>query len=112
MKYLLLLCGDETAAEHAADPTMAERCHVWATELQARGVTTSGIGLRPPDEATTVRVRDTEVLLIDGPFAETKDQIGGLNLIECDDLDQAIEAASTHPWATVGTIEVRPVEQP
>ena len=58
-----------------------------------------GAGLRPPCEATTVRVRDDEVLLTDGPFAETKEQIGGFVLIDCADLDEAIEIAAEHPAA-------------
>jgi hypothetical protein len=59
-----------------------------------------------------VRVREDEVLLTDGPFAETKDQIGGFTMIECADLDEAIEVASMHPVAKLGMIEVRPVWEP
>jgi hypothetical protein len=59
-----------------------------------------------------VRVRDDELLVSDGPFAETKEQVGGYDLIECAGLDQAIEVASRHPTARLGTIEVRPVWEP
>jgi len=65
--------------------------------------------LRPGSDATTVRVREEEVLLSDGPFAETKEQIAGYGIIECENLDEAIEVASRHPVARFGSIEVRPL---
>jgi hypothetical protein len=104
MKYVLLICGDETAAEHANDG-----CGGWDTEMLRRGVLTGGAGLRPPAEATTVRVRESKVLLADGPYAETKEQIGGFCTIECANLDEAIEIASKHPAATYGSLEIRPI---
>jgi hypothetical protein len=107
MNYMLLICGDESAAEHAD-----EGCGGWSEEMIARGVIRGGGGLRPPTEATTLRVRDDAVLLTDGPFAETKEQIGGFCLIECADLDEAIEIAAKHPAASYGTIEIRPLLQP
>lgn len=107
MQYMLMICGDESAAAHAEDG-----CEGWSEEMAARGVVRGGGGLRPPNEATTVRVRDTQVLLTDGPFADTKEQIGGFCLIECGDLDEAIEIAAKHPAATYGTIEIRPMFQP
>lgn len=107
MQYMLLIAGDETAAEHADDG-----CGGWSEEMAARGVVRGGGGLRPPNEATTLRVRDEKVLLTDGPFADTKEQIGGFCLIECADLDEAIEIAGKHPAATYGTIEIRPMFQP
>ncbi|WBQ02069.1 YciI family protein [Kribbella sp. CA-293567] len=104
MKYLLMICGDESAAEHAG-----EGCGGWSEEMERRGVVRGGAGLAPPADATTVRVRDAEVLLTDGPFAETKEMVGGFVLIECADLDEAIEIAAKHPAAGYGTIEIRPV---
>ncbi|GAA0262270.1 YciI family protein [Cryptosporangium japonicum] len=104
MKYVLLIAGDETAAEHANDG-----CGGWDTEMLARGVLVGGAGLHPPADATTVRVRGGETLLTDGPFAESREQIGGFCLIECADLDEALEIASKHPAATYGSIEVRPL---
>ncbi|MBE3014144.1 transcription initiation protein [Microbispora sp. NEAU-D428] len=104
MKYVLLICGDETAAEHAEDG-----CGGWSEEMAERGVLRGGAGLRPPSDATTLRVREGEVLLSDGPFAETKEQLGGFCLIECADLDEAIEIAAAHPAAAYGTIEIRPL---
>ncbi|HEY9339594.1 YciI family protein [Kribbella sp. NPDC050459] len=107
MKYLLMICGDESAAAHADDG-----CGGWSEEMESRGVVTGAAGLRPPDEATTLRVREGELLLTDGPFAETKEQIGGFVLIDCADLDEAIEIAAKHPAAGYGTIEIRPLLEP
>jgi hypothetical protein len=107
VQYMLMICGDESAAAHADDG-----CGGWTEEMQERGVIRGGAGLRPPMEATTVRVRDDQVLLTDGPFAETREQIGGFCLIECADLDEAIEIAAKHPAAGYGTIEIRPLFQP
>jgi len=104
VKYLLLICGDEYAAVHASDG-----CEGWSEEMTNRGVVEGGAGLAPPSDATTVRVRDHQVLLTDGPFAETKEQVGGFCLIDCADLDEAIEIASKHPAAGYGTIEIRPL---
>ncbi|KAB8174528.1 YciI family protein [Microbispora catharanthi] len=104
MKYVLLICGDESAAEHADDG-----CGGWSEKMVERGVLRGGAGLRPPSDATTLRVREGEVLLSDGPFAETKEQLGGFCLIECADLDEAIEIAAAHPAAAYGTIEIRPL---
>ncbi len=104
MRYLLLSCGDESAAAHAGDG-----CGGWDQETQSCGVLQSVAGLHPPTDATTVRVRADRVVLSDGPYAETKEQIGGFCLIECDDLDEAIEIAARHPAASYGTVEIRPV---
>ncbi|WP_232835411.1 YciI family protein [Actinocorallia populi] len=104
---MLLICGDESAAEHAD-----EGCGGWSEEMSERGVLQGGGGLRPPSEATAVRVRDDEVLLTDGPFAEAKEQIGGYCIIECADLDEAIDVAARHPAAGYGTIEIRPLWEP
>jgi hypothetical protein len=79
--------------------------------MRQRGVLRDGVGLCPPGDATTIRVRDDAMLIVDGPFAETKEQIGGFSLIECADLDEAIEIASRHPAAKRGTIEIRPVRE-
>ena len=108
MQYALLIAGDR-------EPTpeeLAVGCGGWSEEMEARGVVRGGAGLRPPTESTTVRVRDGQVLLTDGPFADTKEQIGGLVLIECADLDEAVEIAARHPAAGYGMIEIRPLWQP
>jgi len=106
MEYMLMICHDDTF-----DPpdTLEPETVAWVEEMERRGVRKSGDRLRPASDATTVRVRDDEVLLSDGPFAETKEQIAGHDLLECEDLDVAIEVASKHPMAKAGTIEVSPV---
>ena len=106
MKYMLIHVIDSTA-EHSTDGMPA--FDSWLEEVLARGVSLHGDRLRGVDDATTVRVRDREVLISDGPFAETKEQIAGYDVIECADLDEAIEIAAKHPTAWQGTIEVRPI---
>ena len=78
-------------------------------EMGKRGVLKTGERLRPTTDATTVQVRDGKVLTSDGPFAETKEQIGGFYLVDCKDVDEAIEVAAKIPGARIGTIEVRPI---
>lgn len=78
-------------------------------EMEVRGVARHGDRLRPVEDATTVRVRGGEVVVSDGPFAETKERIAGYDVIACADLDEAIEVASKHPMARFGKIEIRPV---
>ena len=107
MRYLLLIRGDETAAAHAD-----EGCEGWSEEMARRGVLRGGGGLRPPAEGRAVRVPRRQLLLSDGPFAETKEQVGGFCLIECADMDEAIEVAAQHPAAGYGTIEVRELWPP
>jgi hypothetical protein len=105
MKYMLLICGDENI-EVSPEEGSPE---AWVAETERRGVRLHGSRLRPVSSATVVRVREGETLLVDGPFAETKEQIAGYDMIECADLDEAIEIASKHPVARFGSIEVRPV---
>jgi hypothetical protein len=109
VKYLLLICADEsvqfTPEESAA---MGKDTESWGAEVDARGVWREGDRLRPVSDATIVRVRNAEVLIADGPFAETKEQIAGFDILECADLDEAIELAANHPVARFGVIEVRP----
>lgn len=106
MKYLLLICdedgsfGGATAEELDATP--------WVAETTKRGVRLLGSRIHPPQDATTVRVKDGAPLITDGPFAETKEQICGFDIIDCADLDEAIEIAAKHPVARFGMIEVRP----
>jgi hypothetical protein len=108
MKYLLIHTADPTA-EHSTEGMPAFES--WLEEVVARGVGLDGGYLRPPSDATTVQVRDREVLISDGPFAETKEQIAGYDVIECADLDEAIEIAAKHPTAWLGKIEVRPIQE-
>ena len=112
MKYMLIHCIDE-AAERGGDPERrlpgAPAIESWIIQMEGRGVLLHGDRLRYVSDATTVRVRDRELLVSDGPFAETKEQIAGYDVIDCADLDEAIEVASKHPTAWYGTIEVRPI---
>ena len=105
MRYMILVCVDESV-EVSPEESLPT---AWVEEMDGRGVRQLGSRLRPVSDATTVQVRGGEVLLSDGPFAETKEQIGGFDLLECEDLDEAIEVASKHPGAKFGTIEVRPL---
>jgi hypothetical protein len=100
MKYLLLVCADESSS---AVPAPVEP---WVEEMDGRGIRLEGDRLRPVSDATMVS--ESGQLITDGPFAETKEQIAGYDVIEATDLDQAIEVAAKHPMAAIGTIEVRP----
>jgi hypothetical protein len=110
MRYALLVSIDESR-----EPTEEEAARQYAEfmafqdEMQARGVLVSRERLQPTSLATTVRARDEGLVVADGPFAETKEQIAGFYIIECEDLDEAIEIASRNPGARYGTVEVRPV---
>jgi hypothetical protein len=108
MRYMLLICVDESV-EVSPEESSPEP---WVAEMDGRGVRRDGSRLRPISDATTVRMRDGAVLLSDGPFAETKEQIAGFDVIECNDLDEAIEVASQHPVARYGSVEVRPFWEP
>ncbi len=83
----------------------------WDAEVDARGIRRGGARLRPSSDAATVRVRDGEVLVSDGPFAETKEQAGGFDIIECASLDEAAEIAGRHPVGASEAIEIRPIWQ-
>jgi hypothetical protein len=112
MRYLLMICADENAIG-ALSPeegsAMLAEYGVFGEEMGRRGVLQAGERLRPTADATTVQVRDAKVLTADGPFAETKEQVGGYYLVDCKDLDEAIEVAAKIPAARNGTIEVRPI---
>ena len=105
-RYMMLVCTDpavgpqELAHMEPVDP--------WVAAMDRRGIRLFGSVLDPPSAARTVRVRDKHAIVTDGPFAETKEQIAGFDVLECADLDEAIEAAAKHPMARVGVLEVRP----
>jgi hypothetical protein len=105
VKYLMFVCTD---AQPDTDPAALPDIDDWVAENDATGRRLQGNALAPTDSATTVRVRDGEVLLSDGPFAETKEVIVGFDLLDCADLDEAIEVARNHPMARIGRIEIRP----
>ena len=112
MRYAMLICADESVVQ-AVGPdeagSMLGEYLKFGEEMTKRGVLQGGERLRPTSDATTVQVRDGEVITSDGPFAETKEQMGGFYLVDCKDLDEAIEIAAKIPGARVGTIEVRPI---
>ncbi len=110
MRYLLIHCVPEEVPAHAGlGPDVETSLSAWIDEMTGRGICLEGARLEPPSQARTVRVRDGEVLVGDGPFAETKEQVAGYDLIECADLRQAIDVAFRHPTARLGAIEIRPV---
>jgi hypothetical protein len=110
MRYALLVCIDEDIelTEEDAARQYAEFMG-FQDEMEGRGVLVSRERLRPTSLATTVRVRDEGLVVADGPFAETKEQVAGVYIIDCEDLDEAIEIAARNPGARAGTVEVRPV---
>ena len=107
MRYLLLIYSDE--ARRDPSPEMLDRWFDYTKELQDRGLMEGGEALQPTATATTVRVRNGDTVTTDGPFAETKEQLGGFYLLNCKDLDEAIEMAAKMPAAPFGSIEVRPI---
>jgi hypothetical protein len=114
MRFLMIHCLDESTwlgpdGSETDDPAFDRLIDAWVTEMEATGVKVTGGRLRPSGDATTVRVRDGQVLLSDGPFAETKEQVAGFDVIECASMDEAIEIAARHPTANVGTFELRPL---
>jgi hypothetical protein len=108
MKYLMFVCVDHELATPEATQDIGERAMAWVAEMDGRGVRLQGNRLQEISAATTVRVRGGEVVLADGPFAETKELIAGFDILECADLDEAIEVAGKHPVARIGSLEVRP----
>lgn len=115
MQYLLLIYQAEMGARAAADDeAMASELEAYAAftrEATERGQFVAGEALEPTTTATSVRIRDGHLSVTDGPFAETKEALGGFYLLECADLDEAIEMAAKIPAARRGTIEVRPIWQ-
>ena len=111
MKYMLIHCVDESAWSDPATPRPAglPAYTDWLHEMEGRGVLLHGHRLRDVSDATSVRIRDRELLVSDGPFAETKEQVGGYYMVDCGDLDEAIEIAAKIPGARAGSIEVRPI---
>jgi hypothetical protein len=109
MKYMLLVYGDENAITESDRDHCYEESVQLANEIKAQGKLLAASPLHSTSTATSVRVRDGRPLVTDGPFAETKEQLGGYYLIEADNLDEAIAIAQRIPPARWGTIEVRPV---
>jgi hypothetical protein len=112
MQYMLLIYGDENAWDRRNDEERAQMMAAYGAftmELRDSGAMVAGDALESPQTATTVRVKNDETLTTDGPFAETKEQLGGYYLVEADSLDEAIEWAAKIPAARYGSVEVRPI---
>ena len=112
MRYMLTIFTDESGMTDATPQQIQETMAAYGAfgqEIEAAGAFVAGEGLQPTATATTVRVRDGERLLTDGPFAETKEQLGGFYLLDCKDLDEALGWAAKIPGAQHGAVEVRPV---
>lgn len=112
MQYLLLIYGNESEMATADPAVMNEMYRQFGSftqEIIQSGNYKGGNELQPISTATTIRIRDGKRLVTDGPFAETKEQLGGYYLIEASDLDEAIAIAARIPSVTMGSIEVRPV---
>jgi len=111
MRYLLLLYETNRNADSMTADSGAElqRYGAFTAEVRARGVFQAGEALEPVNTATTVRIREGRTITTDGPFAETKEMLGGFYLLDCRDLDEAIELAQRIPAAEHGSVEIRPI---
>lgn len=109
MKYLLLIYMDENALSDTEREHCYEESAQLAQELHTKGQFLATAPLHPVSTATSVQVRDGKSLVTDGPFAETREQLGGFFLIDAPDLDEAIAIAARIPGARAGTVEIRPV---
>ncbi len=112
MQYMLLIYGENGAGPAPDTPEFGEMMQgygAFTQEIRDRGIMQGGDALQPVATATTVRVRDGAAAITDGPFAETKETLGGFYILDCADLDEAIEYAAKIPGAKHGSIEVRPI---
>lgn len=112
MKYLVMIYCDDRLLDALPEGEFDSRmkhCFGKADALQARGQLLDSQQLEAPVTARTVRVREGRTSVVDGPFAETKEYLGGFNLIEAADMDEAVRIAQSFPWAQTGAIEIRPV---
>jgi hypothetical protein len=108
MMYLMLVGKDHEADPNQTDDGILD-VDTWVSSNQAAGRWVTGNRLRPAEDATTVRRRGGKVLVTDGPFTEAHEWIVGFDVLECRDLDEAIELASSHPMSAAGRLELRPV---
>jgi hypothetical protein len=106
IRYMMLVCTDPAIDPREFD--RMEQAGAWAAEMGGRGTRLFGSELEPPGSARTVRVRQKQVIVTDGPFAVALEQVAGFDVLECAGLDEAIEAAARHPMARAGIVEVRP----
>ncbi|TBR40517.1 MULTISPECIES: YciI family protein [Dyella] len=114
MKYLVMIYCDDallSALPEGEFDTMMRGCFAKADAMKAEGTLKDSQQLEHPEQSRTIRVRQGRTSIVDGPFAETKEYLGGFNLIEADSMDEAIQIASAFPWASIGSIEIRPVRE-
>jgi hypothetical protein len=110
VKYMLIHCvAEPDELPEGGKPEAEGDLQAWLDEMERRGVLQQGERLRRTTEATTVRLRNGETLVLDGPFAETKEQVAGYTVLECADMEEAVEVAARHPTARIGTFELRPL---
>lgn len=112
MQFLLMIYNDDTlldAVPEVEADAMMRNCFVHADELRADGHLLDSQQLEPAATAKTVRMRAGRTTIVDGPFAETKEYLGGFNLIEALDMDEAVRIAQEFPWTRTGCVEIRPV---
>ena len=113
MKYALLIYSDEALEPKPSEPTFMPHMQgymAFGADLDEKKIEHSGEALKPVSTSTTVRMRNGDASLSDGPFAETKEQLGGFYIVDVPDLDAALECAKKIPSAAFGCVEVRPVE--
>jgi len=106
MQYLLIICHDDS---FTPTESLVKEIGAWVKKMESRGIRVYGNPLRPPSDATTVRVRKGNVVLTNGPFAKSKEKMCAYELIQCATPKEAIDVASRHPMAKAATIEVRPI---
>jgi hypothetical protein len=121
MRFLLIHYIDESVlgwdenGHEVADPEewieFDRELEAWDADMKSQGILVGGGALRPTRETTTLRVRGGELMVTDGPFAETKEQVAGYSVLECASLEAAIEVSSRHPTAKIGTFELRPFQE-
>jgi hypothetical protein len=106
MQFLMLVCRDTVPVPPPDSPGDIEE---WVTTMDSRGVRLAGDQLASESEGSVVRVREGELVVTDGPFLETKELLGGFDVLECKDMAEAIEVAAAHPFASQGVMEIRPI---
>jgi hypothetical protein len=106
VKYMMFVCTDTAPDPPTGDPKLDD-VEDWVERHDASGTRVIGDALRPTAEARTVRMRNGELLVTDGPFAETREWIAGFDILECADIDEAIAVAAEHPMARFGRLELR-----
>jgi len=112
MQYLLMIYNNEAGLASAPKDAVTQMNAAYAAYVEAMGkagVIRGGERLRPVSDATTVRVNGGKTTVLNGPYADTKEQLGGFFIVECADLDEAIEIAAGHPAANIGQVEIRPL---